>query len=131
MRAVFEAFFAWAETSLELCPAKGLLRKALKYTLNQKKSLLNYLKDPRLELSNNAAERAIKPFVLGRKNWMFCDVPRGAHDLQPDADGFGEWVEMCIRDRKQSSKPWKNPARSNPSRKIVFQDNPRFLVFLL
>lgn len=78
MRAVFEAFFAWAETSLELCPAKGLLRKALKYTLNQKKSLLNYLKDPRLELSNNAAERAIKPFVLGRKNWMFCDVPRGA-----------------------------------------------------
>ena len=34
--------------------------------------------DGRLELSNNRAERAIKPFVIGRKNWLFADSPRGA-----------------------------------------------------
>ena len=37
-----------------------------------------FLEDGRLELSNNSAERAIRPFVVGRKGWLFCNAPRGA-----------------------------------------------------
>ncbi len=50
----------------------------------KKKEICNYfncglvLEDPRLELTNNAAERAVKPFVIGRKNWLFCDTVKGA-----------------------------------------------------
>ena len=37
------------------------------------------LEDGHLEIDNNAAERAIKPFVIGRKNWLFSKNPKGAH----------------------------------------------------
>ena len=40
--------------------------------------LIRYLEDGRLELSNNRAERSIKPFVMGRKNWLFANTPAGA-----------------------------------------------------
>lgn len=39
---------------------------------------MNYLKDGRLEIDNNRAERSIKPFVIGRKNFLFANTPRGA-----------------------------------------------------
>ena len=39
---------------------------------------MRYLEDGRLELSNNRAERSIKPFVMGRKNWLFANTPAGA-----------------------------------------------------
>ena len=42
------------------------------------KSLLRYLEDGRLEISNNRAERSIKPFVMGRKNWLFANTLAGA-----------------------------------------------------
>ena len=54
------------------------LEKAVNYSLNQRKQLENTLLDSRLELTNNLAERAIKPFVVGRKNWIFCDTDKGA-----------------------------------------------------
>ena len=40
--------------------------------------MVRYLEDGRLELSNNRAERSIKPFVMGRKNWLFANTPAGA-----------------------------------------------------
>jgi len=40
---------------------------------------MRVLDDPKLELTNNAAERAIRPVTIGRKNWLFCDSERGAH----------------------------------------------------
>ena len=59
--------------------AKGSnLAKAVLYSLNQKKQLNNVLLSGELELTNNIAERAIKPFVIGRKNWLFSDTDRGA-----------------------------------------------------
>ena len=57
---------------------QSLTGKAIAYALGQKKSLMTFLNDPRLELTNNAAERAIKPFVIGRKNWLFANTERGA-----------------------------------------------------
>jgi transposase len=60
-------------------PPKSLLGKAVSYTLNQWPKLLTYLQDGRLENSNNLAERAIKPFVIGRKAWLFADSVEGAN----------------------------------------------------
>ena len=44
----------------------------------QRPYLVRYLEDGRLELSNNRAERSMKPFVMGRKNWLFANTPAGA-----------------------------------------------------
>lgn len=54
------------------------LDKAVNYSLNNKIELENFLLDGRLELTNNRAERAVKPFVMGRKNWLFSDTNKGA-----------------------------------------------------
>lgn len=51
---------------------------AVNYALNQKNTFMTFLENPKLELSNNAAERAVKPFVIGRKNWLFCNTAGGA-----------------------------------------------------
>ena len=52
--------------------------KALHYLREQWPYLVRYLEDGRLELSNNRAERSIKPFVMGRKNWLFSNTTAGA-----------------------------------------------------
>jgi hypothetical protein len=69
-------FYAWAN-SVRALP-KSALGKALRYALGQRPYLENVFKDGRLELSNNRAERSIKPFVIGRKNWLFSATPKGA-----------------------------------------------------
>lgn len=60
-------------------PPKSLLAKAMDYMQNQWPKLQTYLKDGRLEISNNRMERAIKPFAVGRKNWLFANSVDGAH----------------------------------------------------
>ena len=59
-------------------PKGSNLYKAVVYSVNQKQMLNDVLLDGRLELTNNRAERAIKPFVMGRKNWLFSDTDKGA-----------------------------------------------------
>lgn len=51
---------------------------AITYTLNLKEEILNCLKDPNLEISNNLAEQKIKPFVMARKNFLFSNTKSGA-----------------------------------------------------
>ena len=51
---------------------------AVQYALNEKRYLYGFLADPGIEISNNRAENAIRPFVVGRKNWLFSDSPKGA-----------------------------------------------------
>lgn len=75
-RPVLDAFWCWLE---KLNVLKGsALFKAITYAKNQKPYLENYLLDGRCALSNNAAENAIRPFTVGRKNWLFSDTPKGA-----------------------------------------------------
>ena len=50
----------------------------MNYMLNHWDSLMIYITDGRLEIDNNASERGIKTFVIGRKNWLFFDQPEGA-----------------------------------------------------
>jgi len=71
-----EEFFHWAKSANAL--PKSALGKAVHYALEQQPWLMNVFLDGRLELSNNRAERSIKPFVIGRKNWLFCNTPKGA-----------------------------------------------------
>jgi transposase len=54
------------------------LGRAIQYSLNQFDSFERVLEDPRLEWTNNSAERAVKPFVMGRKAWLFSNTTRGA-----------------------------------------------------
>ncbi len=69
-----EEFLAWANTFANT--AKSVLRTATDYYINQWPWLRNIFLDGRLELSNNRAERSIKPFVIGRKNWLFSNCYR-------------------------------------------------------
>ena len=75
-KPVLDALLAWA--NLRNAAPKSALGKALNYLKEQWSYLTNYLKDGRLELSNNRAERSIKPFVIDRKNFLFANTPRGA-----------------------------------------------------
>ncbi len=78
-RPIAEAFFAWAQREYNNHPTpRDLYGAALTYAKNQRVWLMNVFLDGRLELSNNRAERAVRPFAVGRKNWMFSNTPRGA-----------------------------------------------------
>lgn len=66
------------EHKIHQAPPGSPIYKAIQYTLNQWGKLMNYLKDPRLDIDNNASERAIKHFAVGRKNWLFSDTAVGA-----------------------------------------------------
>jgi transposase len=73
---LMDEFFNWIG-SLNVLP-KTLIGQAVYYANSQRKYLERYLLDGRLEISNNRAERSIKPFVIGRKNWIFFNTPNGA-----------------------------------------------------
>ena len=75
-KPVLDAMFAWANS--RTAAPKSALGKAFHYLKEQWPYLTNYLKDGRLEISNNRAERSIKPFVIDRKNFLFANTPRGA-----------------------------------------------------
>lgn len=75
-KPVMDALLAWASTA-KAAP-KSALGKALYYLKEQWPYLIRVLEDGRLELSNNLAERSIKPFVIGRKNFLFANTPHGA-----------------------------------------------------
>lgn len=77
-RPILDAFLAWLRTQRSRVLPKSALGQAVKYCLNQWEKLEAFMKDGRLELDNNRAERSIKPFVIGRKNWLFSNTPRGA-----------------------------------------------------
>ncbi len=73
---ILEEYYAWLNT---VHPEKGSkLEEAVRYSLNQKQHLMAYLDNGEVPISNNLAENAIRPFTLGRKNWLFCDTPKGA-----------------------------------------------------
>jgi len=75
-KPVLEAYFSWVETVNVLKGSK--LAEAITYSVNQKMLLSAFLEDGRIELSNNRAENSIRPFIVGRKNWLFSDTSKGA-----------------------------------------------------
>ena len=75
---VLDDLKAWLEKNSARVPKNSLTYKAMQYTLNQWELLTGYLADGRLHISNALAENAIRPFAVGRRNWLFADTPRGA-----------------------------------------------------
>ena len=77
-RPVVDAFSAWLRAQRPRVLPKSTLGQAIAYCQNQWDKLEVFLQDGRLELDNNRSERSVKPFVIGRKNWLFANTPRGA-----------------------------------------------------
>jgi transposase len=77
-KLILKKFHGWLTTHAPKVPPQSVLGKAFSYTLNQWPKLQVYLEDGRLSFSNNHMERAVKPFVMGRKNWLFMNTPKGA-----------------------------------------------------
>jgi transposase len=75
-KPVLEAYFAWLDSVDPLGGSR--LREAVVYSRNQREPLSAFLLDGRIEISNNRAENAIRPFCVGRKNFLFADTVRGA-----------------------------------------------------
>jgi hypothetical protein len=99
-RPLLDEIRAWLDEALPQVPPKNATGKALHYLNAQWDKLTRYLEDGRLEIDNNLCENAVRPFVMGRKNWLFSDSVAGvkasanlyslietakAHDLEPYA----------------------------------------------
>jgi len=78
VRPKFDEIEKLLEAAFLKAPPKSLLGRAVRYARNQWQRVLAYLKDGRLRPDNNLAENAIRPFAVGRKNWLFSGAPRGA-----------------------------------------------------
>jgi transposase len=75
---IMNEFHTWLINIQPKVPPKSKLGEAINYALNQWETLVVYLSDGRLDIDNNSTERMIKPFALGRKNWLFSGNEKGA-----------------------------------------------------
>lgn len=75
-KPVLQAFWSWLDNQKP--DANNRMDKAVKYAQNRRPYLETYLEDGRCSFSNNLSENAIRPFTVGRKNWLFSDSPEGA-----------------------------------------------------
>ena len=141
---LLEAYWWWLET---LDPAPGSkLADAVTYAKNQKKFLNAFLEHGEVDISNNLAENAIRPFVQGRKAWLFCDTPKGADSSAivysivetAKANGLDPYTYLKLlltelpylgknpaSDKLDLSMPWTAAVRKNcilPTKKISPED---------
>lgn len=77
-RPILDEFRAWTEEERHVVPPKSAAGKALGYAYREWESLTRYLDDGRLSIDNGFVENQIRPFAVGRKNWLFCDTEKGA-----------------------------------------------------
>ena len=75
---VWDEFKKWADKTRKKVPPKSKIGEAFRYFINEYDYLTGYMKDGKLEADNGFAERAIKSFAIGRKNWLFSDSTAGA-----------------------------------------------------
>lgn len=75
---LLQQLWDWLEKSKDTIPKESLVGKAISYTQKQWPKLIRYLDDGQLNIDNNRAERAVKPFVIGRKAWLFANTRTGA-----------------------------------------------------
>jgi transposase len=115
--SVLTEFRAWLDEMARETLPKTPIGKAIRYCLNQWSKLTAFMLDGRLEISNNRAERSIKPFVIGRKNWLFASSPRGAeasatiYSLVETAkeNGLNPLAYMTYLFEQLPNSNWKDP----------------------
>lgn len=91
IKPVLDEFFAWLDT---VEPSGGTkLAKAVQYALNEKRYLCRFLESPDIAIDNNRAENSIRPFVVGRKSWLFSDSVKGA---EASAMWYSLAVTACV-----------------------------------
>ena len=78
LKALVDDFFVWAKDVYSKTANKSALGEALRYCINQEQYLRVFLTNGDVPMDNNAAERAIRPFTIGRKNWVMIDTIKGA-----------------------------------------------------
>jgi len=76
-KLLLDDLHAWLSSTKSKLSQKSDLAKAVRYTLSRWKALMRFLDDGKLEIDNNAAERAIRPLTLGRKNYLFAGSDKG------------------------------------------------------
>ena len=111
-KPIIDEYYAWIET---ITCSTGKLKEAVTYALNQKEFLCAFLDHGEIEISNNQVENAIRPFVVGRKGWLFSDTPAGA-----EATAI---VYTLMETAKANNLPL-------PSPRVGTRDQPGFLFFL-
>ena len=79
IKPLVDALFVYLKKMEPTVPSSGQLRKAYTYILNQEKYLRVFLEDGEVPIDNNASERAIRGFCIGKKNWQMIDTINGAH----------------------------------------------------
>ena len=77
-KPLLEEFKNWLDDEKKRTLPKSKLGQAISYNLKQWDKMTGFLEDGRVSVDNNHAERAIRPFVVGRKNWLFAKSPKGA-----------------------------------------------------
>jgi len=75
-KPILDEFYSYLKYHMPRVLPKSMLGGAIRYCLNQWDKLTAFLLDGRLEIDNNISERSIKPFVIGRKNWLFSNTPK-------------------------------------------------------
>ena len=77
-KPVLDEFYEWVNSTMEKYITNKKLKNALVYVINQKENLSKFVNDGRIPIDNSRAERAIRPFAVHRKNWLFADTKEGA-----------------------------------------------------
>lgn len=95
-----EKLFLYLKQSLSLLPKKSMTAKAIHYALNNQAALMRFLNNGKVEIDNNASERAMRPIALGRKNWLFAGSDSGGET----AASIYTIIETC---KLNDINPWK------------------------
>ena len=120
-KPLLEAFWSWAEISSAGELPKSKLHTAFHYALNNRQEFFNYLEDGNCSISNSLAENCIRPFVIGRKNWLFAGSPKGA----AASAGIYTLVETAKANGLDAMKYIKYILSDMPG--STFLENPEYL----
>ena len=90
-KPILKCFYRWLKKAQKTNLPKSPIRLAINYTLNHWRALMHYCRDGILDIDNNTAERAIKPVVIGRKNYLFA----GSHEAAQNAAVLYSLIETC------------------------------------
>ena len=120
-KPLLEAFWSWAELNAAGELPKPKLHTAFRYALNNRQEFFNYLEDGNCSISNSLAENCIRPFVIGRKNWLFAGSPKGA----AASAGIYTLVETAKANGLDAMKYIKYILSDMPG--STFLENPEYL----
>ncbi len=115
-KPIIDEFEIWLNEHAPVIPPESLLGKAFDYTLSQWPRLIKYLDNGLVRMDNNLIENAIRPFVIGRKNWLFSVSQEGASTALHFAASLKlprlmDWIHPDIFDIYLKNTPMPNPQR--------------------